>query len=255
RLEVQSLGVMIFSRDEAEELDSKIFSQHDSTNYGGNIEVTPPLPNAPFGKILVGSAFRMDGDLVRFLATQQKQPVISIDTSWLDVAHVDEVVCFVSNVRNHDNAFFYASPGLAMEIMRHAFDLYRQGLPSGHPGDMYRPLTTGAYRTTDHGNHPVTKLLRGKFWWHHHPQGVVHPVEPPKIYRRMAEYYNIFAAPYEAGERSYDRYYDAGISIKELLYFGSFTNEYIEEQYIQPMKEHLSGEAPGVIEIPLPVMF
>lgn len=256
RIKTQSLGEMVFTSAEANELDSKIFSLHDSTNYGGNLEVTPPVPGAPLGKLLVGSTHRMDSDLLYFLASQSEQPLINIDTSWLDVAHVDEIVTFVSDAINRNNrAAFYASPQIASEILEVAYDLYKQGLPQGHPGDMDRPFRTGAYRKMNEGKHPLTRLLRGKFWWHHHPEEAITPVEPPGLYRRMAEYFDFFAAPYEAGERSYDRYYDASINAREILYFGRFTNDWIRAKLIGPMVTQLEHEAPNTEMIPLPVLF
>ena len=63
----------------------------------GNIEVTPPLPGHPDGRILVGRASDgMPGEpLLSLLGEQRAQALTPIDTGWLCVGHVDEVVGFV----------------------------------------------------------------------------------------------------------------------------------------------------------------
>ncbi len=89
-----------------------------SLNYGGNLEVSPPvavatpaLPRgagaagpslpahrpAPFGKIIVGDCTPrpIHPDFRRFLLAQKVQPVLALNTSWLDVGHVDEFMSFV----------------------------------------------------------------------------------------------------------------------------------------------------------------
>lgn len=64
----------------------------------GDLEATPPvLPTHPAGLILT-SADRRDPKrerLVAFFERQGAQPVLRLDTSWLSVGHVDEVVSFV----------------------------------------------------------------------------------------------------------------------------------------------------------------
>jgi hypothetical protein len=62
---------------------------------GGNILVTPPIPPArPRGRIVVGCGIQES--LKGFFRAQRVQtPLIEIDTSWLRVGHVDEIVSFV----------------------------------------------------------------------------------------------------------------------------------------------------------------
>jgi Protein-arginine deiminase (PAD) len=88
----------------------------DAVHYGGNLEATPPVPvatpalsagatgpavkahrPAPFGKILLGDfgTRKVDGDYRNFLIAQHIQPALPVDTSWLDVGHVDEFISFV----------------------------------------------------------------------------------------------------------------------------------------------------------------
>ncbi len=91
------------------------------TDYGGNIVVSPPVgtktdaqtadragprvpqhPPAPHGKIILGdcdnpnrSGGAVHADTRTFLQSQEVQPIIPIDTSWLTVGHVDEILTFV----------------------------------------------------------------------------------------------------------------------------------------------------------------
>jgi hypothetical protein len=66
----------------------------DSLAYGGNLEVSPPLPNYPLGRIVVGT---MPEIQKQFLARQQVQaPLIELNTNWLVVGHIDEFVNFAS---------------------------------------------------------------------------------------------------------------------------------------------------------------
>ncbi len=117
------------------------------TDYGGNIAVTPPVPTetdpentpeagppvpahpaAPHGKLVLGdcanparedSAEQGTGvvhDQTRtFLQSQIVQPIIPIDTSWLDVGHVDEIMTFVPAPNApSDRPAKLVMPGLAL---------------------------------------------------------------------------------------------------------------------------------------------
>lgn len=89
-------------------------------DYGGNLEVSPPVPvptpqiaqdrggptvkahrKAPFGKIILGDCEQgsakgqTSAPLRDFLIAQRVQPVLPVDTSWLQVGHVDEFLSFV----------------------------------------------------------------------------------------------------------------------------------------------------------------
>jgi len=65
----------------------------------GNLEVSPPTPEHPEGRILYGKNSRTGAtfhpDVVRFLEAQGAQAPLSIDTSWLVIKHVDEIVAFL----------------------------------------------------------------------------------------------------------------------------------------------------------------
>lgn len=77
----------------------------DSPDYGGNLEVSPPVTGYPFGRIVTslseGATESITGRgvsniLLEFLNAQEVQaPAVQINVSWLGVNHVDEVMGFV----------------------------------------------------------------------------------------------------------------------------------------------------------------
>lgn len=75
---------------------------HDDTlDSMGNTETIPPHSHAgrdfPLGRLLRGSvpSFAPDRAFTRLLESQGVQPPVYIDTSWLEVGHVDETLSFV----------------------------------------------------------------------------------------------------------------------------------------------------------------
>ena len=77
---------------------------------GGNIMATPPLPGAPFGKIMLGTG---NPETMSNWIGQGLQPVITnIDTSWLAVGHVDELFMWVAT-----NQVLYADPWKAADLL------------------------------------------------------------------------------------------------------------------------------------------
>ena len=87
-----------------------------SVDAGGNLEVSPPVDvktpaipkgqdgpavkphrKAPFGKIILGDYLPRpcSDDYREFLAAQMVQPILPVDSSWLAVGHVDEILSFV----------------------------------------------------------------------------------------------------------------------------------------------------------------
>ncbi|MCY1059475.1 protein-arginine deiminase family protein [Nannocystis sp. SCPEA4] len=84
-------------------------------DYGGNLLVSPPVmaataaidavpagpavgphPPAPYGKIVIGWSNRGKPSVSvrQFLNAQKIQPLVPIDTSWLHVKHIDELLTF-----------------------------------------------------------------------------------------------------------------------------------------------------------------
>lgn len=127
----------------------------DGPDYGGNLEVTPPIhsatgaqpagdggpampahPVARHGKILVGDSRGvslssggthgpLDPPYRAFLQAQKVQPVLPVDTSWLDVGHVDETISFVRAPKVSPDGsgkkgwvMLYASPDRAIQLLR-----------------------------------------------------------------------------------------------------------------------------------------
>ena len=76
---------------------------------GGNIMATPLVPGAPLGKLIIGST---RPDFVYYWQSQGVQPVIEIDTTWLLVGHVDEIVMWVGA-----DKVLYADPWVAADLM------------------------------------------------------------------------------------------------------------------------------------------
>lgn len=95
----------------------------------GNLECSPPVrahgTHFRFGRLVYGASGNAVGDmdrrLVRFLESQEVQRPFSIDTSWLNVGHVDEVLCFCP-MPTADNGFkvLLASPRAALDVLRDA---------------------------------------------------------------------------------------------------------------------------------------
>lgn len=148
-------------------------------NFGGNLEVSPPVLNttpaidadnaglavrahraAPFGKILWGdgdatNARRCEDPYRDFLRAQVVQPIVPIDTSWLTVAHVDEILTFVraGGVRaNGDHTFkmLYADFDAA--------DILYQEAVTQHN---HATLHAGKYRRNAYAEEFVNDVLLG----------------------------------------------------------------------------------------------
>jgi hypothetical protein len=79
---------------------------------GGNIMATPPLPDAPYGKLMIGSTLTNHVNQKPFWAGQGVQPVVDIETAWLAVGHVDEIFMWVAT-----NKVLYADPWLAADLL------------------------------------------------------------------------------------------------------------------------------------------
>jgi len=76
---------------------------------GGNIMATPPLPDAPYGKLMIGNKWPAS---VNNWIQQNIQPVINIDTSWLVTGHVDELFMWIA-----PNKVIYADPWIAADLL------------------------------------------------------------------------------------------------------------------------------------------
>jgi protein-arginine deiminase len=91
----------------------------------GNLEVSPPVKSLagrvfPLGRVLVGKQreLEMHPDILRFLEAQGAQtPAITVDTSWLEVGHVDEVINFVPAPNEPGFRVLLPSPARARAIL------------------------------------------------------------------------------------------------------------------------------------------
>ncbi|MEL7038978.1 MAG: protein-arginine deiminase family protein [Cyanobacteria bacterium J06592_8] len=95
----------------------------------GNLEVTPPLENHPMGRIYYG---RADGetlhpDVLDFLKSQKVQgPPIEIDTSWLMVRHVSEIINFIPS-QTGEPLLLIVSPKAGLKLLEDLADKGYEG--------------------------------------------------------------------------------------------------------------------------------
>ncbi|MCB0871915.1 MAG: hypothetical protein H6531_03375 [Actinobacteria bacterium] len=90
-----------------------------SLNSMGNLDGLPPSEGRPFGSIIVGSTStrRPDPALTALLRAQGPQPVVTIDTSWLAVGHVDEILHVVPASNPRGWTLAVADPRGAMALL------------------------------------------------------------------------------------------------------------------------------------------
>jgi len=96
-----------------------------TVNSTGNLEVTPPVTSAagkvyPCGRIYYGPGRPgelISADFETFLKKQVVQAPITIDTAWLTVAHVDEIISTVPSPGPKGFKLLLASPKLGYEIL------------------------------------------------------------------------------------------------------------------------------------------
>ena len=120
-------------------------SDYDAT---GNLECTPPVTVAgkryPWGRMYYGGqpGSRMLPATVAFLEAQTVQAPFEIDTSFLAVGHVDEIMTFVPAPGPKGFKLLLASPDLAYKILKDSKDAHGgssllverliRGTPSAH---------------------------------------------------------------------------------------------------------------------------
>ncbi len=261
------------SRDTAERLFDRANQMNSSANYGGNIESTPPVSGAPLGKILLGNVTFSDGsefvdpDLLRLLAKQKKQPIVEINTTWLRVGHIDEMMAVVTHGRS-EFSVLHASSRAAMALLRSAEARYRAGLSVEHPDNIRNRPSGVLPRLMDDGNSPVTRLFRGKAWLHKHPPAqrgqIPQSQDPPAIYMRLAEGlssgngFNIHRIGYVPGEGPLRRY-PADITPFEIIWAESdvhsnSSNDFIDTEFLEPSRARLTRELQVPI-LPIPVLW
>jgi hypothetical protein len=267
-------------RRTVDDLYFRVQQMHSSANYGGNIESTPPVKHAPLGKILIGNRLDvnigdfMDPDLLRVLAKQKKQPLVEIDTTWLHVGHVDEMVAIVPRSgKNTGFSLLMASSKAAMLLLRKAEARHFNGLPEGETKERTEPIRSR--RLMDKGSSPVTRLLRGKTWLHTFPPTKKNELpdifEPPRTFRKLVFLMNKGVHEFWRGAQQHfdvgyvpgpgpERRYRADITVSELLASeldeaNKSTNDFIDEQFLSPARAKLVKELDGAPAFPLPVVF
>jgi hypothetical protein len=264
------------SEDTARRLFTRGNQMQDASNYGGNIESTPPVADAPLGKVIVGnfvfpedrSEF-VDPDLLRVLAKQKKQPIVEINTAWLKVGHVDEMAAVVPHAPS-GFSILHASSLAAITILQEAEARYINGLSIYHPDRINIPRRPSGVtpRLMTDGTSPVTRLFRGKAWRHAQPapyRGQVPDVhEPPTIYLRLAfemsaaDGFNVHRIGVVPGEGDVRRY-PADITPSEILFcerdaFDVGVNEAVDASMLEPSRKILAKEL-NVPILPAPVLW
>jgi protein-arginine deiminase (PAD) len=254
----------------ADKLFTRLGQAHGAFNYGGNIEASPPVPQAKLGKLVIGNhvfpdADLMDPDLSRLFTQQNKQPVVRLNTGWLDVGHVDEVIGFAPAAARPGFAVLHASPTLALKLLELARARYVSGLPADHP--QAKPEIDARWeptRLTVDGTHPVTRLFRGKLWVHRHQarsdSGVPEVSEPPRIHQAIARL-GFDEVRYRPGPGPL-RWYLADATVREILFceissdrVPISTNTFIEATFLTSILEQMTKAFDGIRMLALPVLF
>jgi hypothetical protein len=131
---------------------------HSSGNHGGNIEVSPPIAGAIYGKIITGSM--VYPPLTEFLTSRGTlHPRCTVYTAWLDVGHIDEIMAFAKG-GGGGFSVFRADPMLALTLLDRAVALQKKGVL-------------------------VTRLFRGKKWNHERVASWPEPKLPPRAYAAL----------------------------------------------------------------------
>lgn len=120
----------------------------------GNLEASPPVKingrEYRYGRIYAGTQGErsMHPDVIKFLEAQGAQsPVLWLDTSWLVIGHVDEIVSWVPSKVGTPYRMLIPSPRLAVEILANAEKVAPGGIlnrgtkrEGDEPGEFERPV-------------------------------------------------------------------------------------------------------------------
>jgi protein-arginine deiminase len=96
----------------------------------GNLEVTHPVPGFPLGRIYYGSSEKttFHPAILAFIEAQEVQAPFTIDTSWLVIQHVDEVLNFVPGT-DGSAKMIVSSPRAASQVLgTTSYDSYNQDI-------------------------------------------------------------------------------------------------------------------------------
>lgn len=102
---------------------------------GGNLESLPPQPGDALGTAIIGSdpSRRPDRRLMATLRAQTGQRVVTIDTSWLAVGHVDETLHVFPAPTPRGFTVAFADPRLGVGLLRRAQAAGHGGARFGDP--------------------------------------------------------------------------------------------------------------------------
>lgn len=100
----------------------------------GTLEATPPVPGAPNGVALLGIRSKRPAAFQTVLEAQSAQPVVRLDTSWLDIGHSDEIVAVVPSGRPRGWSLVVSDPAQALRLLRRIprSQILMRGLPQIH---------------------------------------------------------------------------------------------------------------------------
>ncbi|MFN8393843.1 MAG: protein-arginine deiminase family protein [Bacteroidia bacterium] len=265
------------SEVEFDRISSLVSKLNNALNYGGNIEVSPSTDLAPFGKIIVGTS--LDGNrvmsplLLSLLDAQSWQPVVEIDTEWLAVGHVDELLAFSpAPALTAKSAMLYADPQLALKILRAASDLWESGragnnmrtdAPSVTPEPLIHLPRTHRNRFTSIGDHPMTMMMRGKFWFESRSaQKKSGPRNTSKVHLKLMKMLQedgkgiLSDLGLEFTFRSADaEFYGAKVNVNELLTIAEMGNEFVANGVLAQNLDILKKALPNALILPIPVLF
>jgi hypothetical protein len=93
----------------------------------GNLEVTHPMPGHPFGRVFHGKSSNttFHPTILKFIEAQELQMPIALNTEWLFIQHVDEIVSFVMG-KDGRPRMLVPSPAAANEILKSGYDANQQ---------------------------------------------------------------------------------------------------------------------------------
>ena len=86
----------------------------------GNLQVTPPIPGHPMGRVYYGNSGNssFNPEVLDFIKAQQIQgPAVDIDTSWLLTRQVDEIINFIPSPTPGKYIMAIASPEAGVKLL------------------------------------------------------------------------------------------------------------------------------------------
>jgi hypothetical protein len=238
--------------DALDKLHEKLSSLQDSVNYGGNVEIIPSRRGDP-RRIVVGhtSDRPMDPELRRFLGLQASgTELVDIDTAWLKVGHVDELLTFVP----------YSSSAKGWACLRNSAELgatllleaarFHLGDPSlSFDGTDWKSVNPDVFMGNATKPKFVSQLLRGQSWEYRFDRAAspFPQMHPPKIYDALRGSFPLDKPFWEL---------EAVVSVDELLEIErkSQVQREVEKQKLEPLAAQLTREL-GVPILPIPALF